>query len=63
MDNLDKLKSCLACGAVFAQARKDQTCCQPKCAKVFRSRRWRANQPRYRDNRKWNDYKRFDKNR
>ena len=39
----DRIRECDICGRIFWAGRSDQKCCTPKCAKVLRTRRWRAN--------------------
>jgi len=41
----DRIRECDICGRIFWAGRSDQKCCTPKCAKVLRTRRWRAKYP------------------
>jgi hypothetical protein len=43
--DLSLLARCEVCGEPFIKARKDKKCCKPKCANVFRVRKWRARYP------------------
>jgi predicted nucleic acid-binding Zn ribbon protein len=37
-----RVRSCEVCGIIFWAGRRDQLCCSTKCARVLRTRRWRA---------------------
>lgn len=38
-----RIRECEVCNRIFWAGRLDQWCCSPRCARVLRTRRWRAN--------------------
>lgn len=50
---LQRFRTCAVCHKFFYAIRSDQKACSSRCATALRVRKWRADQPKYEQNRKF----------